>query len=73
MNGFEGCVSVGLRDKDTNKLVAIYPECVSGQDTDIEDKVKFWYYQKSCGAEEMLRNCYVDVVSDEEMKSFGVK
>ncbi|MCX7745699.1 MAG: hypothetical protein N2645_02250 [Clostridia bacterium] len=66
MKHFEGTVRVGLREKETDKLVAVYPEDVQGNEKEIEEKVKFWYYQQSCSAEDELRNLYVDVVTDLE-------
>lgn len=68
MRQFEGSVYFGLREKDTNKVVAVYPEKLQGSENEIENKVKFWFYQQSCGAEDRLEDCYVDVVSDEEIK-----
>ncbi|MCR4435654.1 MAG: hypothetical protein QHH06_09895 [Clostridiales bacterium] len=68
MKKFHGTASVGLREKSTGKLVAAYPYPVSGKDTEIEQKVRFWYYQQSCSAEEELRDCYVDLLTEKELK-----
>lgn len=65
--GANGPVHVGLRDQDTNKLVAVYPYAVEGSESDIEDKVKFWFYQQSCSAEDDLRSLYVDNLTDREL------
>lgn len=68
MKKFRGTANVGLRDKDTDKLVVVYPEPVSSDDNNIEDKVRFWFYQQSCNAEHELESYYVDTVSEREMK-----
>jgi len=70
MKRFEGAIRVGLRDKETDKLVAVYPESLQGEDAEIEEKVKSWYYKQSCSAEDELRNYYVDRLTDEELKSW---
>jgi len=69
MSRFKGAERVGLRDKDTRKLIAVYPYAVQGTDSEIEDKVKFWFYQQNCGAEEELRNYFVDALTEQEIKS----
>jgi len=68
MKHFEGNSHVGLREKETGKLVAVYPETLDGNDREIENKVKFWYYQQSCSAEDNLKNLYVDTLTDKEIK-----
>lgn len=68
MGRFNGSVNVGLREKDTNRLVAVYPHKLEGTDREIEEKVKFWFYQQSCSAEEKLQHCFVDIVTDDELK-----
>jgi hypothetical protein len=70
MSRFKGSARVGLRDKDTRKLIAVYPHAVKGTDSEIEDKVKFWFYQQSCGAEDELRNYFVDALTEQEFKSY---
>lgn len=70
MKKFHGTVKVGLREKDTNKLIAVYPEPLEGDDNVIEDKVKFWYYQQSCSAEHELGNYFVDNLTEQELKAF---
>lgn len=65
-----GAEKVGIRDRDTGKLISVYPHKVEGSDNEIEDKVKFWFYQQSCGAEEQLRNSFVDALTEKELKSF---
>lgn len=58
---------VGIRDKDTNRLIVAYPEKVSGTDEEIENKVKFWYYQKDCGAEHRLEHYKVGNLTSREI------
>lgn len=70
MKHFEGTANLGLREKDSNKLVAVYPYPVQGDVTDIQDKVFFWYYQQSCSAENDLDNLYIDQLNDNELKQF---
>ncbi|HEX3029860.1 MAG TPA: hypothetical protein VHT34_11285 [Clostridia bacterium] len=71
MRHFNGTASVGLRDKDTNKLIAVYPKKVEFSDTDVEKKVFDWYYTQSCSAENEMENYFVDVLNENEIKSLG--
>ena len=68
MGKFEGAKKVGLRTKETNKIIAVYPEEFSGSDEEIKKTVKDWYYQQSCGAEDELLESFVDVLTEEEIK-----
>jgi len=68
MSKYENVKKIGLRDKDTKKLIAVYPDKIEGTDEEIEKKAKLWFYQQSCSAEETLRNAFVDVLTDEEIK-----
>ncbi len=69
MGQLESAERVGLRDKETEKLIAVYPEKPTGTDAEITKTVMDWYYQQSCGAEEKLRHAYVDSLTDQEIKS----
>jgi hypothetical protein len=71
MSRFSDTEKVGLRDMKTNRLIAVYPYKIEGSDEEIEDKVKFWFYQQSCSAEDKLRNSYVDALTPDEIKSTG--
>ena len=73
MKRFHGKSIVGLRDKSTNKLVAVYPQALEGEDKEIEDKVSFWFYQQSCSAENVLRDCFVDSLTDREIIEHDIK
>lgn len=61
---------IGLRDKDSKELIAVYPKKPEGTDSQIEEDVKYWYYQKGCEAEEMLAGMYVDGLTEHELKSY---
>ncbi len=69
MGRFESAERVGLRDKQTGKLIAVYPEKLSGTDEEIENKVKFWYYQQSCSAENELEGSRIDTLNETELKN----
>ncbi len=60
---------VGLRNKETGKLIAIYPEKVTGNLNDVKKEVFDWYYKTSCSAETEMRNCIVDDLNSNELKS----
>lgn len=68
-----GKTYVGIRAKETQELLAAYPQPVEGDFEKIEDQVRFWYYQQSCEAEDFLQNTYVDVLNEHEIKSMGIK
>ena len=72
MGKFEDAKHVGLRAKETNKIIAVYPEPLKGTDEEIEKTVKDWHYEKSCGAENDLLLSFVDVLTDEEVKERGL-
>ncbi len=69
MGKFERYERVGLRDKETNALIAVYPKKPEGPDDKIEEDVKYWYYQQSCSAEEELKGLFVDQLTEHELKS----
>ena len=60
---------VGLRDRESKKIIAVYPHKPEGTDEAIEKAVKDWHYQKYCAAEEELRHAYVDALTDEELET----
>jgi len=69
MGNLENAKKVGLRNKKTDKIIAVYPNEVSGTDEEISKIVKDWYYMQNCSAEEKLTLSYVDSLTDEEIKS----
>ncbi len=69
MGRFEGAEKVGIRDKETRQLLAVYPYKIDGTDEEIEKTVKDWYYKQSCISEEFLLKSYVDELTEHELKS----
>jgi len=69
MSKFESAKKIGLRDKTSKKLIAVYPYEVEGCDAKIEQVVRDWYYEQSCQAEDQLLTAYVDVLTENEIKS----
>lgn len=69
MKKFEGAKKVGLRSKESGKLIAVYPHNLKSTDKEIEKAVRDWYYQTSCEAEDELLSSYVDVLTEAEIKS----
>jgi hypothetical protein len=69
MGKFQGLEKIGLRDNATKNLIAIYPKKPKGTDAEIEKSVKDWYYTTSCAAEDVLLNAYVDILTEDEIKS----
>jgi len=60
---------LGLRDKVTKKLLAVYPFKGTGTDEEISESVRDWYYKQSCAAEDELLTAYVDCLTDVELKT----
>jgi hypothetical protein len=69
MGKFENAEKIGLRDKASDKLIAIYPFKAEGSDAEIDKAVRDWYYKQSCRAEDQLLTAYVDVLTEQEIKS----
>ena len=69
MGRFDGH-KIGLREKETNKLIVAYPYTTEGADEQVVKKVKDWYYQTSCEAEDQLLTAFVDFLSDDEIKQY---
>lgn len=69
MGKFENTEKIGLRDKGSKELIAVYPHKAEGSDVEIEKAVRDWYYQQSCQAEDQLITAYVDVLTENEIKS----
>jgi hypothetical protein len=67
MGRFEGAKYVGLRDRNTKEVIAVYPKTVKGTDAQVEKSVMDWYYTTSCEAENILLNAYVDVIKKDEL------
>ncbi|MFY9214432.1 MAG: hypothetical protein ACOXZT_06395 [Tissierellaceae bacterium] len=71
MRKFKYGQKIGLRSKETGKIIAIYPHSLRETDEETEKAVRDWYYQTSCEAEDELLTSYVDVVTEDEIKSRG--
>lgn len=67
MDKFKFVEKIGLRNKDTKELIAVYPFKPEGTDAEIKKLVTDWYYQSKASAEEELRNAYVDFLTDHEV------
>jgi hypothetical protein len=70
MRIFEGVPMIGLKDNDTKKVIAVYPQKAEGTDDQIEKSVKDWYYATSCSAEDILTNAFVDKISKDELNEY---
>lgn len=68
MRKFEG-EKLGLRAKETDKLISIYPEILKGTDDEISKTVRDWFYKQACANEDILLTAYVDVLTQEEIQS----
>lgn len=68
MKKFEG-EKLGLRKKDTDELISIYPEIIKGTDAEIDKTVRDWFYKQACANEDILLTAYVDVLTEEEIRS----
>ena len=69
MTKFEDAKKIGLRAKETNKIIAIYPDKLKGTNEEIEKTVRDCFVQQRWGAEEDLLSAFVDALTDEEIKS----
>lgn len=69
MDKFESAKKFGLREKTSKKLIAVYPYEFEGSDAEIEKVIRDWYYEQSCQAEDRLLTAYVDVLTENEIKS----
>ena len=69
MGKLEKFEKIGLRDKTTKELVAVYPFKAEGTDEEIVKTVRDWYYQSGCYAEDQLLTLYVDALTEFEIKN----
>jgi len=69
MKNFASVEKIGLRNKETKKLIVVYPNKPEGTDAEIDKTVKDWYYKQSCSAEDEILNSYVDFLTEYELKS----
>ena len=55
---FEAAGRAGIRDKETEELVAVYPYKVNGTDQEIERKVHNWFFLRiNAGFENRSKSC----------------
>jgi len=69
MGKFEHAEKVGLRDNVSKKIIAVFPFKAEGSDAEIDKMVRDWYYKQSCQAEDRLLTVFVDVLTEQEIKS----
>lgn len=53
-----------LKDKLTNKTIAVFPYEIDGSNEEIEKRVFDWYYAQGCSNEDELPRLFVDLVSE---------
>ena len=68
MGKFANAKIIGLRDNETQKMIAGYPLQTTGTDEEISETVRDWFYKQSCAAEDRLLTAYVDVLTEAELK-----
>ena len=73
MSKFKQAEYIGLRDKSSGKLLAVYPLPHDGSDAEVEKAVRDWYYKQSCAAEDQLLTAYVDALTEAEIKAHQQK
>ena len=69
MGKFTGASMIGLRDRETKEIIAVYPNKAEGTDEEIIKTVRDWYYQQSCAAEDRLLTLHVDALTDKEIEA----
>ena len=69
MSNQQSSNTYGLIDKTTNKILAVYPEQLTGNYEQVTKTVMDWYYMQNCSAEEQLRHAVVEPLTDEDIKS----
>ncbi len=69
MGKLDSAEMIGLRDKETRKLIEVYPFKATGSDAEIDKAVRDWYYKQSCKAEDELLGLFVDVLTVQEIQS----
>lgn len=58
---------LGLRNKKTHEIIAVYPHELDGLNQETEKKVKDWFYKQDCSAETTLKHCFVDILRENEI------
>lgn len=70
MTKFHGIVNLGIRDKDTEELLVVYPQKLDADKTDAEKVILDWYYKQDCGTSENIENVFVDLVTEKELREY---
>lgn len=68
MARLHGIVNVGIREKKTEKLLALYPQELDADKINAEKMVLDWYYKQDCNTSENIENVYVDLLTERELK-----
>jgi hypothetical protein len=68
MSKFHGIINLGIKDKETYKILAVYPQKLDADKVDAEKTVLDWYYRQDCGTSENIENVYVDILTEREVK-----
>ena len=69
MNSIGNKIYMGIKDKETGKLVAAYPHTVEVNNKEIKDKILDWYYMQNCSTSENIEFYFADTISEEEFKA----
>jgi len=69
MNQLKDAQKVGLRNIETEELIAVYPHKPEGTDAEIEKAVRDWYYEQNCAAEDAMKNWVVEPLTAAELKA----
>ncbi|MBC3888585.1 hypothetical protein GH810_09720 [Acetobacterium paludosum] len=69
MDTLKDAKRVGLRNIETEELIAVYPHKPVGTDEEIEKAVRDWYYEQDCAAEEKMRAAVVEPLTTAELET----
>jgi len=69
MDQLKDVEKVGIRNIETEELIAVYPHKPEGTDAEIEKAVRDWFYEQDCGSEEKMRDKVVEPLTEAELKS----
>lgn len=69
MNRFNNPVHVGLRDRMSRDLVAVYPHTVRGSNEEVYQEVESWFNQRGYSLHDEPRQYFVDTITEDEFKA----
>ena len=69
MDTLKDAKRVGIRNIETEELIATYPHKPVGTDAEIEKAVRDWFYEQDCGSEEKMKDKVVEPLTEAELKS----